>query len=197
MRLLLYITIYVLTLAGCSSGREVKPTSTQSTEMSRPNPNLHSAKASQKKASRLPKAVVYRTNKDLRDYVPVKMDGGKVRLVSYPAPTDITESTRPIALAEGYLLDKQGVGVNSVFLDWTRDTYSKFTETPRKGDIMEHINPSGWITVIVELPMTTSEAEADTAAVNKLIRNGFPGAKVIKGRPIQIGDPNNVIGTRL
>lgn len=170
--------LFVLLLSGCKSSAPVS--TARNTTYS----------------SMLPRAIIYKVDKRYRDKVPVAMDGGKMRLISFPAPTDVRESTAPIELADGYLLDRQGVGVNTVFLEWTRDEYSAMHATPSVAAIKEAIIPMSYVSVLVELPMTTQEAAADIEYVNSLIKGGLKDLKIIKGRPMQIGDPP-VVGTRL
>ena len=148
-------------------------------------------------ASPPPRAVVYKMSSNYEYHVPVTLDAGKTRLISYPAPSDVTPNTAPVKLIDGYYLDRQGVNVNTVFLKWTRDEYSNLTKTPSKGDILENLMPLSYIADIVSLPMSINEALADTAEVNKLIREGFPGCRIIKGKPVRIGDANDIIGTQL
>lgn len=60
------------------------------------------------KSGFVPQAVIYRTDGDYFDNVPVTLDRrGGTALVSYPAPGDLTKSSMPIRLAEGYLLDRR------------------------------------------------------------------------------------------
>lgn len=143
----------------------------------------------------LPRAVVYKVDPEYIDKVPVGMNPGKTKMTSFPAVTDIKDNTSPLPMAGGFLLDRQGVGVNTMFLVWTRDEYSSMEVTPKVSQIREAIDPASFIGVVVQLPMTTSEALADTAAVNRIILNGFPGCKILYGKQIEFGHPTNTIGT--
>ena len=57
----------------------------------------------------IPRARVYRMNGDYADNVPVGTDGNG-RIISYPAPTDLSTASKPIQLAGGWWLDRRGVG---------------------------------------------------------------------------------------
>ncbi|MDE6491440.1 MAG: hypothetical protein K2L49_09820 [Muribaculaceae bacterium] len=127
----------------------------------------------------MPKARIYRTNGDYRDNVPVSLDASRTTVVSYPAPTDL--ASLPAQLADGYLLDNRGIGPNTAFTSYTYAEYSAMSEAPSAARIMAAVIPGARITEIVELPMTASEAAADTAACNELIGRGLPGCTRITG----------------
>ncbi len=120
-------------------------------------------------ATDLPRAVAYRTNGDYTDRVAVTLtpDG---KLASYPAPTDISASARPLRLHAGFLLDRRGVNARSVFTRYTFDEYAALTAAPSPDSILAAIIPGSAITELLPLPMTTNEAVADTAAVNAYIK---------------------------
>lgn len=120
----------------------------------------------------LPRAVIYRTNGDYDDRVPVTLDATRTSIVSYPAPTDITSASVPLVLADGWLLDRRGgISVNSAFLDWTYAQYAAMSHTPSIAEIMSHIIPEARVTAIRVLPLTATEALADTARLNTMIRS--------------------------
>ena len=87
----------------------------------------------------LPRAVIYRTNGDYDDRVPVTLDATRTSIVSYPAPTDITSASVPLVLADGWLLDRRGgISVNSAFLDWTYAQYAAMSHTPSRSPRDRH-----------------------------------------------------------
>lgn len=115
----------------------------------------------------LPHAVVYRTDGDYDNRVMVTLDDSRTRLVSYPAPTDVSPASVPYVMAGGWLLDRRGgISLNSAFLDWTYEEYSRLPHAPSPAEIMSHIIPGACVTAVKQLPMTATEALADTAAVN-------------------------------
>ena len=128
-------------------------------------------------ATALPKARIYKVAAEWADLVPVTVTDG--RLISYPAPTDVTASTSPVALADGWMLDRQGVNPNTTFLKWTRQEYGDMKTAPTPSQIMDNIVAGSRLQELMELPMTTTEAAGDTAAVNRLIREGLPGCKTL------------------
>ncbi len=117
-----------------------------------------------------PVAVIYRTEGDCRYLVPVNVADG--RLISYPDPSDITEESSPLPLADGYWLDRRGgVGDNTRFTKWTYAEYRKLNAAPSTKEILANLNPAARVTQVVRLnEMTPQEAAADTAAVNAMIR---------------------------
>lgn len=120
----------------------------------------------------LPRAVVYRTNGDYDDCVPVTLDATRTSVVSYPAPTDVTEASVPLVMADGWLLDRRGgISMNSAFLDWTYAQYAAMPHAPSIAEIMAHIIPEARVTAIRTLPLTATEALADTARVNAIIKH--------------------------
>lgn len=124
-----------------------------------------------------PMARIYQMNGDWSDLVPVGMRG--TELVSFPSPGDLTTSSRPIRLADGYWLDSRGVGAATAF---TRYTYAQYMTLPAPPDVKtltEAIVPGARVTRVVELPFPLQTARADTAAVNALIRDGLPGCRTI------------------
>lgn len=156
----------------------------------------HNAKAmSMPKNSHLPLAKIYKVSPDYVDKVPVTMNAGKTKLISFPAVSDININTSPIELVDGFLLDRQGVGLNTMFLVWTRDEYAAMAHTPKVSDIKEAIAPPSFVNIVVQLPLSTSDAVADTAAVNELIRNGLKDCKIYYGKPLEFGIPARTVGT--
>lgn len=139
------------------------------------------------KASHLPKAVVYRTTMDYDNHVPITMNDARTEIVSYPAPSDLLSPNgyaTPIALADGYLLDRRGVTKNTVFLDYTYEEYAALRSTPSRTELTNHIIDKRPIAEMYTLPITTSEAVADTTQCNAIVRNGFKGCTQIV-KPLQ------------
>ncbi len=116
----------------------------------------------------IPKAVVYKmTGNATADNVPVQMKSGQI--ISFPAPADV-RGQEPLPMADGYLLDRRGIGENTVFTRWTYAEYRELKQTPSIDEIKAAIIPGAHPTQIHVLPITLSAALSDTAAVNRLIR---------------------------
>lgn len=119
-----------------------------------------------------PRAVIYRTDGDYDDRVPVTLDASRTSIVSYPAPTDVTAASAPLVMADGWLLDRRGgICMNSAFLDWTYAQYAAMPHAPSIAEMMSHIIPEARVTAVRTLPLTATEALADTARVNTMIRS--------------------------
>lgn len=118
-----------------------------------------------------PSAVIYRTNGNYDDNVPVNVSAAGL-LLSYPAPTDLRDAS-PLPLAAGFLLDRRGIGPNTAFTRYTYATYSALPAPPAPDSIMAAIIPGACVTESLTLPMTLTEALADTAAVNAYIRRNL------------------------
>ena len=115
-------------------------------------------------------AVAYRMSGDFADNVPVTLasDGS---LASYPAPTDLCEGSTPLALADGWWLDRRGVGSGTVFTRYTYRDYAALGTAPSPSQLLGAVIPGARVTAVMRLPMTLQEAVADTAAVNAFIRS--------------------------
>lgn len=125
----------------------------------------------------MPSARIYKIDAAYASLVPVTVSG--TSLISYPAPSDVTSATAPVELADGWWLDRAGIGSDTRFLRWTRSEYHDLSETPSPSQIEDAIIPGARPSRIVTLPLSAAEAAADTAAVNALIRRGLPGCTTI------------------
>ncbi len=82
--------------------------------------------------------IVYKTKLDYSQHVPVIMSPDKQEVISYPAPIDVYfngDLAYPVALENGYLLDKRGINENAAFTKWTYYEYSRLSKTPSIQDI--------------------------------------------------------------
>lgn len=122
-----------------------------------------------------PAAHIYKVNGRCADNVTAVIADGQ--LISYPAPSDISAATAPVSLDNGWWLDRQGIGPNTVFLKWTRAQYAALSAAPSPAEIKEAVIPGAMLQALYQLPMSASQAAADTAAVNRLIAEGLPGCK--------------------
>lgn len=117
----------------------------------------------------LPKAVVYKMSGDYAENVPVQVNP-QGDITSFPAPTDV-RGQQPVKLIDGWYLDRRGIGPNSVFTTYTYAEYSKLPSTPTLKELKAAIIPGARVTDCRQLPMTASEAAADTAAVIESLKN--------------------------
>ncbi len=156
--------------AACGSGRDsaaTVPATVRATEAlaSAPPP-----------AAVMIKAYIYKTNGNYADNVPVTVENGK--LISYPAPSDLTDQSRPVALDRGYLLDRRGIGPDTRFTSFTYGEYAAMPAPPSSAQLMAAIIPDARVTEMVEMPFPYSPDCA--AQCNELIATGLPGCKIMK-----------------
>ncbi len=124
----------------------------------------------------MPRAVIYKTNVDVTDHVPVVLNADGTFL-SYPAPSDLNAGQTPVALADGWFLDRRGaIGRGTVFLKYTYKEYEALQQAPSPEQLRAAIMPGAKVTEAYRLPILASEARNDTAVVNNLIRSGLSGA---------------------
>ncbi len=126
-------------------------------------------------AAAVKKARIYRMSGNYSANVAIEV-GDDGRLISYPAPGDITAGSAPVPLAGGYWLDRRGVTLQSRFTTYSIDTYRTLTDIPSHGDLLRSVIPGAVVVEVVDLPLNATDAVADTAVVNRLIRTGRIGA---------------------
>ncbi len=129
----------------------------------------------------IPYALVYRTNGDYRDNVPVTLSDDGTSIVSFPAPMDVTsDKVRPVVLDKGYLLDRRGIGANTAFLDYTYEEYASLKETPSAEELMKHIIARDAVVELHRLPVKAMDAVKNPARCNEFVNNGFQGCTKLK-----------------
>lgn len=118
-----------------------------------------------------PPVIIYKTSKDYFNNVPVGLSDDKSSIVSYPDIADVFyqgELAYPTRLAGGYLLDNRGIGINSAFIKYTYEEYSRLNATPSAETIYNLIidkNPFIEIYVL--------SCKKDTSEINRLIFSGL------------------------
>lgn len=118
----------------------------------------------------MPKAVVYKMNGDYSSLVPVTLDASRSKIVSYPAPTDLSEQSTPLPLGNGWYLDRRGgIGPNTAFLKYTYPQYMSLPQAPSPSALLCDIVADARVTETKVLPMTLGQALADTASLHKYI----------------------------
>ena len=90
----------------------------------------------------MPAVVIYKTKKDYSQNVPVGLSEDKMKIVSYPAISDVKIGGKypyPTQLEDGYLLDNRGISQNVAFLSYTYEEYVALPATPSVSTLMEKI----------------------------------------------------------
>jgi hypothetical protein len=80
-----------------------------------------------------PPTVVYKTKHDYTDKVAVTLNADETEIVAYPHPRDISKrgnAIKPTVLAQGYLLDNQGLNERAAFTRYTFAEYAALTKVP-------------------------------------------------------------------
>lgn len=121
-----------------------------------------------------PSVMVYKTKKEYSNFVPVILSDDKSSIVSYPAPADVKDGDGlrlPIALKDGYLLDRKGINKNVAFLKLTYAEYAALEKAPSKASLMELIMDSDPLTELCNCG-NKNAFEDETAQLNALIVSG-------------------------
>lgn len=110
----------------------------------------------------IPRATVFKMSGPYADKVAVTLDA-QGNLTYYPAPSDITKSSMPVYLKDGWWLNCQGLSANSVFTDWTFTDYAALPATPSPSEIKAHIIPGAVVTAMerTAVPMTEAMQNLD------------------------------------
>lgn len=156
-----FLIIFIVGFFGCSP--KVSET-VQNTEVNAPS----TVKA-------LPSYLIYKMHGDYADFVPITLNAEGNTIISYPAPTDISISQKPVALGNGWFLDRRGIGIYSAFTDFTYEEYSMMDKTPSIDLLMSHIIARKGVSAIYDCG--TQRRTVDE--FKKLVADGFPGCKSI------------------
>lgn len=112
----------------------------------------------------IPKATAFKMSGAYADKVAVTL-GSDGRLLYFPAPSDITSRSVPTYLANGWWLNNQGLGANSVFTSWTFDEYAKLPFTPSAEEIKAHIIPGATVTDFFKTSVPLTDAASQLAKI--------------------------------
>lgn len=116
----------------------------------------------------VPNATIFRMSGDFADNVGVTLNSDGT-LAYYPDPTDLTSLSRPLYLGNGWYLNRQGLGKESVFTSYKFDQYRELKQVPSHSEILNAVIPGAKVTEMKELPVTYSEALKDPSICLKYI----------------------------
>lgn len=116
------------------------------------------------------KASAFRMNGDYSDKVAVTV-GNDGELIYYPAPTDITENSKPLDLGGGWWLNRQGLSANSVFTRYSFEEYSALKNVPSREKLKEMIIPGSKVTAFEILPVPASKALNELDAIKEYLHD--------------------------
>lgn len=107
---------------------------------------------------KIPMATAFRMSGDYSDNVAVSLDN-EGNLSYFPAPTDITADSRPISLGDGWWLNNQGFGQNTVFTKYTFAQYAELPEVPSVEQLKKDIIPGARVTEMKVLPFDINSVQ--------------------------------------
>lgn len=169
MKLLSFMMLLVtaITAGGCSASKQ----GTAATDTDNQPAVSRKQMASGEAVGRLPMAIIYKTNGDYSDNVPVTLNASRTALLSFPAPSDLTNAS-PLPLEGGFLLDRRGISANTAFTKWSYAEYAALPSTPSQQEIMDNIIPTARVTEIVRMPFEASEPDV-VSRCNEAISSGL------------------------
>lgn len=120
-----------------------------------------------------PHLLIYKTKTNCRHMVPVIMSADKQLIVSYPAPSDLSDYRKiePDKLKKGYLLDNRGIGTNVAFLNVSYKQYARMSAAPTIAEMSKMIADRNPLTELWDCGLR-SDFDSPRADVNRIIRLG-------------------------
>ena len=112
-------------------------------------------------------ATVFKMNGNYSNHVAVSLNADGT-LSYYPAPTDISEASRPVDLGNGWWLNRQGLGPRSRFLRYSFEEYAALPTVPSQEELLKAIIPGAEITEFKSVDIPASEAMSRLEEVKKL-----------------------------
>lgn len=117
----------------------------------------------------IPKATAFKMSGNYADNVAVTLNSNG-DLTYFPAPTDISSASAPVKLADGWYLNRQGIGKNSVFTKYTFAEYSALPNVPSVSELKAAIIPDARVTEVIQLPYSINEAQDNIPQINEFLK---------------------------
>ncbi|MDE7465098.1 MAG: hypothetical protein K2M59_01540 [Muribaculaceae bacterium] len=114
------------------------------------------------------KATAFKMSGPYADNVAVTLNADGT-FAYYPAPSDISENSKPIDLGNGWYLNRQGITSNSVFTRYTFGEYAALKNAPSRDELKAAIIPGAKVTEWEQLPYTPSEALSHIPEIKALL----------------------------
>ena len=118
----------------------------------------------------IPNATAFRMNGDYSKNVAITLSSDG-EIIYFPAPSDITADSEPIPLVEGWWLNCQGFGPNSVFTKYTFSEYAALPEVPSPEQLKMDIIPGARVTQFIELPIKIGNASNELEKIKDYLNN--------------------------
>lgn len=122
-----------------------------------------------------PPVIIYKTNGEYFDKVPVIFSDDRNSITSYPAFTDLIKDgdfTYPTELANGYLLDNRGISPTVAFLKYSYKEYYELGRTLTMREMMGSILDPAPIKEMYRCRIP-HETDDRVSYINELIVNGM------------------------
>ena len=117
-----------------------------------------------------PNATAFRMSGDFANNIAITLNSAG-NPVYFPDPKDITADSAPIDLGDGWWLNRQGIGKNSVFTTYTFAEYATLPEVPTIQQLKNSIIPGAIVTEFIELPFKMNQATQDISLVKEYIKS--------------------------
>lgn len=151
------------------------PTTTDLNKSDKPSPIVNANNTS----NYMPKATAFVMSGDYSNNVAITLspDGN---LIYFPAPSDITVDSAPVELGNGWWLNRQGLGQNSVFTTYTFEDYSKLGSTPSIEELKAAIIPGAKVVQFIELPWTLQEVNSNLNEAKEFVVKNNSRPRIIE-----------------
>lgn len=185
----------VFSSGGCKTNRTNSPTEMTQTHNQKPQNNFpkpiliggedrhdQDGLAPMTPAMALAPIIIYKTRGDYRNLVPITLSTDKKYVVARPAPSDLRCGDglcTPVELADGYLLDRRGVGPTSAFVEYTYEQYFAIKGIPSQSDLLQRIVDADPFTELYRCDRSRCNPN-DIKSMNAYIKAGKPGAVSLK-----------------
>ncbi|MDE7412290.1 MAG: hypothetical protein K2N05_00685 [Muribaculaceae bacterium] len=162
MKRLLFLLPIVM-IMGCSKKN------VDNTTRNEPQPEIVAQKVTptgSRPLSMVLKASAFKMTGDYSNNVAITLnsDGS---LAYYPAPSDISSTSRPVDLGNGWWLNCQGISPTSVFTRYTFEEYSKLAQTPTQAELKAAIIPGAYVSEWKQLSVPASQALSNIPAIKE------------------------------
>ncbi len=123
--------------------------------------------------------MIYKTRGEYSVFVPVGLSPGSAKISNQPGIQDVVyvdsgEFKTPTPLHQGYLLDNQGVALDTAFTDMTYAEYAALSELPQPENLFKRIVDTDPITELYECKQFNGYLSQQEAAIkfNAMIDDG-------------------------
>ncbi|RDC62141.1 hypothetical protein [Adhaeribacter pallidiroseus] len=129
-----------------------------------------------------PPTIIYKTKQDYTNQVAVILTPDKTSIAAYPHPQDIANKgnqVKPTLLANGYLLDNQGINPNVAFTSYTFAQYAALPQAPSLEELKNSIINADPLAYICNCGNRNQYGDI-AASMNNLIAQKLAPCKTLK-----------------